>query len=983
LSPSRLIFCTLGHLFRSSISGGTWVVRAGEIRLLRTVIESGWVTVVITEARRHGGGWGNPSPGFGKGSHGRRLVRPLTIAVLTAWLILLPAGIATSRAAAADKCDKYGLWSTNCRVMSWRTDLLKKQLGAKDKPKARTPKAHRPAKVRKAPRRVVKHRATPRQRAAPRHRPVVRHRVVPRRQPAVSTGGGVVNKTRQMAGRAEHTVEKSARRLGRAAGKHMPRPVVPRGAKVPAAGGPVNGVGLGQMPGGIVAGVPVPGFGPGTAVIGGRPGLTPPDGGQLSGPIEGKGSASAPDITAPVASGAPATSTAEAQSARTRQLSSGAGAQPYPRTEKTPAASSSSHPSGSSPRSRGLVAEAFDGTSMSRESIPSFAGAAVVVAMAVLLQMFLTHRRRQIVAAVGGMYTAAFTWTRERVQVPSPRMPGRPRRVLGRVLEADSLARTEPVGLPQSLSAAGASAQLAVGRDTSDHDVSVDLFRVRGLGLRSRQDSAEWEFQASASVLLALVLARVAQGAKVVVPQVDFDRMLAVVGGDATELPHVTVTSDLGRALIEVQAELVERVRRTEVVVPPIANDEMSEVLLVCSPGEAAEQVRAVLAQGAPYGIGGFLLGEWPYGLSVAVDDLGTVTAATGIGSEALRNATLFTVYDRAEWDRLLGLLPPPPPAVRESSTADLRGVVDTDSDHEGPLASVEAHQANEELTRTEETGHGADSQVDARPRVNEPAPTRPLVAVMGPLEMSRRGRPWQGSMKQSMTDLTGYLGRHHNTDTSRKLSLELWPASTRNCSATPSTFYDAVSMMREALRSLSDEAVRDGKHPRDYLGADRKHKWGFRPADIDLDVWQYDKALEEARHAEDASDALAALDRAVALWRGDYADGSEGRWVDLLRKDLTASMVRALCRIGDLRKDVEPGRALAALERAIRLDNCAEEAYRRLMAMFIAQGRIDEVHDAWRHLTTCLAADARRPSAEMLALYEGLTTPPTEQTRP
>jgi DNA-binding winged helix-turn-helix (wHTH) protein len=75
---------------------------------------------------------------------------------------------------------------------------------------------------------------------------------------------------------------------------------------------------------------------------------------------------------------------------------------------------------------------------------------------------------------------------------------------------------------------------------------------------------------------------------------------------------RITVTDDLDRALLTVQIEIIDRVRRqeeTELLGEP-DTEAPPPLLLVATPGDARERIEAVLALGRPYGITGLLLEE-------------------------------------------------------------------------------------------------------------------------------------------------------------------------------------------------------------------------------------------------------------------------------------------------------------------------------------------------------------------------------------
>jgi LuxR family maltose regulon positive regulatory protein len=122
----------------------------------------------------------------------------------------------------------------------------------------------------------------------------------------------------------------------------------------------------------------------------------------------------------------------------------------------------------------------------------------------------------------------------------------------------------------------------------------------------------------------------------------------------------------------------------------------------------------------------------------------------------------------------------------------------------------------------------------------------------------------------------------------------------------------------------------------------------------LEIDVLQFERALDEAARLERQgapSAALSAYRRATDLWRGDFlADVTGGTWLDWERDRLRSRFVSSAVRGGNLllaRGDTEAARTLA--ERALRADECSEDAYQLLIAVHLADGDLVDAHRALR----------------------------------
>ncbi|HXA58911.1 MAG TPA: bacterial transcriptional activator domain-containing protein [Streptosporangiaceae bacterium] len=200
----------------------------------------------------------------------------------------------------------------------------------------------------------------------------------------------------------------------------------------------------------------------------------------------------------------------------------------------------------------------------------------------------------------------------------------------------------------------------------------------------------------------------------------------------------------------------------------------------------------------------------------------------------------------------------------------------------------------------------------------------RPLISLMGPISFTCGRAVHTGKTRQCTREVAAYLGWHEHAGTSRQISMILWPYATQRRNATPQQFHDGTSQLRHILRALVElseqgEQGEQGEPGRDYLGR-TAGDWGLNEH-VEVDVRHFHRALAEAADARSDAGRLAALDRAVAYWRGEFAFGLTEPWVEEIRQVLRDEVTEALCRIAELRQATEPERARYALARADEID--------------------------------------------------------------
>jgi len=197
---------------------------------------------------------------------------------------------------------------------------------------------------------------------------------------------------------------------------------------------------------------------------------------------------------------------------------------------------------------------------------------------------------------------------------------------------------------------------------------------------------------------------------------------------------------------------------------------------------------------------------------------------------------------------------------------------------------------------------------------------------------------------------------------TREQLGAALWPELSRQ--QLGNALHTALRELRRALGDQDWVVYSGGKYS---LNRDR---------DLDCDVDAFESALAAAGGARPASAALPELQRAVAVYGGDFMAGvATGEWALARRDELRRRFESALLAVGRLH--VAAGRhqaAATAFRRAVEHEPLNESAHRELMTCWAMLG---ENARAVRHYTNLVQLLADQvgvaPAAETTALAERL----------
>lgn len=172
-----------------------------------------------------------------------------------------------------------------------------------------------------------------------------------------------------------------------------------------------------------------------------------------------------------------------------------------------------------------------------------------------------------------------------------------------------------------------------------------------------------------------------------------------------------------------------------------------------------------------------------------------------------------------------------------------------------------------------------------------------------------------------------------------------------------------SMTALHQALRRLRAQTKLSAS-ARDGLCAIRS-PWNA----IDYDVRAFETALQ-------GQSTLASLERAVALYRGEFLPGapsSAALWASARREHLQQRYLDALEHLGQLHETAAPQKALNYYQQIIQIDGCREQTAARLMRLAARLGNRSLVNTTYEHLALALRTLGVTPSQTTSALYQRL----------
>jgi len=515
---------------------------------------------------------------------------------------------------------------------------------------------------------------------------------------------------------------------------------------------------------------------------------------------------------------------------------------------------------------------------------------------------------------------------------------------------------------------------IPLGVRADGSDAAVDIAALGGLGL------AGPGARPAARAILASLLAQAPPAGTglpaVIIPAADAARMLP--GTDPAATPGLSVPGTLDDALGELEGLLLTLARTSGgngtdddltvndlTVAGPGPDAAGPGVALIAAAGQGpSRRLAGILEAGRRTGVAAVLLGTWAAGVTCQVAADGTVTDVTPPDPD-LAGIRLFTL-GAAEAAAIAGVLQeaggsPPASRLGPPTANPGGGQHPWSGDRAVAISYLTAPEAPPRPGRipapSPAPAASAAAAAEPGPGTLPASGDRPVqLTLLGPLRITAAGHEISGGMRKAR-ELLAFLAVHPDGATGDTISEALWPESDASRAAGQRNL--ALRKAREMLRTATGLT-----EPLWILNAAGRYR--LDPALTGTDLEAFSAALEEARNA--SGDArLAACRRAVALYRGELADGAGYEWAEPYAETVRRRALDAWTTIGEILQPADPDEALCALETALSHDPYNEYLYVRIMRLQAAAGRPDAV---------------RRTLALLESKLTGLGLTPSSQTR-
>jgi DNA-binding SARP family transcriptional activator len=230
-------------------------------------------------------------------------------------------------------------------------------------------------------------------------------------------------------------------------------------------------------------------------------------------------------------------------------------------------------------------------------------------------------------------------------------------------------------------------------------------------------------------------------------------------------------------------------------------------------------------------------------------------------------------------------------------------------------------------------------------------------IHLLGAFQLTLDDRPVTSVNTPRLQLLLAYLVLHRNVPQSRQhLAFTLWPDSDEAQART--NLRNLMHHLRSALPQ-ADAFLRSDTQTLQWVGR--------KAESFSLDVAEFESLAPQP--------SIPALERAVALYRGELLPGSYDDWVMQERERLAQVFSGALERLITLleqRRDY--ARAIPYAQRLLQRDPLNEAAYRDLMRLYAAQGERASALQTYRACASLLQRElAVEPSPATQAAYQTL----------
>jgi DNA-binding SARP family transcriptional activator len=154
------------------------------------------------------------------------------------------------------------------------------------------------------------------------------------------------------------------------------------------------------------------------------------------------------------------------------------------------------------------------------------------------------------------------------------------------------------------------------------------------------------------------------------------------------------------------------------------------------------------------------------------------------------------------------------------------------------------------------------------------------------------------------------------------------------------------MTLMR--VRKALEPQLEKGQPSRFILRSDGRYSFNLQ-AHVELDTREFEHQLRGARLGE--AGERVALERALALYRGDFLPEFDTRWVVALRHRYQELALKACRRLLAIYDEHASDEVTGLLQRALEIDPVSEEFNRELILRYL---EADEPHRALQHFQLC-----------------------------
>jgi DNA-binding SARP family transcriptional activator len=234
-------------------------------------------------------------------------------------------------------------------------------------------------------------------------------------------------------------------------------------------------------------------------------------------------------------------------------------------------------------------------------------------------------------------------------------------------------------------------------------------------------------------------------------------------------------------------------------------------------------------------------------------------------------------------------------------------------------------------------------------------------IYTFGRFAIAKDGAPitFTGKTQKRPIELLKTLVAFGGRDVAReKVIAALWPEADGDAATASLTM--AVKRLRNLIGYPSAVVFGDGK-----LSLNAAFCW--------VDAWAFERAM--GRKEAQAAD----LERAVALYHGQFLDADDAAWIVSPRERLRDKFLRGVERLGaSFEASNDWAGAVDCYRHGISIDDLTEEFYRRLMLCHERLGQRGEAIAAYRRCKKALASQLGiEPSARTEQVYRTLRTDP------